>query len=147
MFFCKQTIDNLLINKKNMKYSTPIGLVAAIALIVACFMPWAYYPDIDKTFTGFFSQNNQYGRPGRFFVVLAIIYIVLLFIQKIWAKRLNQFIGILIFAYSIKTYYTFVACYRGICPEKKFGLILVMMAAIVMLAAAVVPYLKLKSKN
>ena len=130
-----------------MKYSNQVGLVFAVGLIIACFLPWAYYPDIDKTFTGFFSQNNQYGRPGRFFVFIAIIYIILIYIPRIWAKRLNQLVGVLIFAYSIKTYYTFVACYRGICPEKKFGLLLVMMCAIVMLAAALVPNLKLKNKN
>ncbi|HEX4850598.1 MAG TPA: hypothetical protein VFV08_07325, partial [Puia sp.] len=116
-------------------------------LIIACFLPWAYYPDIDKTFTGFFSQDNQYGRPGRAFVTLAIIYIVLVFLPKVWAKRFNQFLGVLIFAYAIKNYMVFVSCYRGICPEKKPGIFLILLAATLLLLAAVFTDMKLKNKN
>jgi len=48
-----------------MKYSQWIGVIAALLLIGACFMPWAYFPDLDKEFTGFFSQGNIYGKPGK----------------------------------------------------------------------------------
>jgi hypothetical protein len=37
-----------------MKYSQWTGIVAALLLIAACFMPWAYFPDLGKNFTGFF---------------------------------------------------------------------------------------------
>ena len=130
-----------------MKYSGYIGLLSAVLLIFACFLPWAYYPDIDKTFSGFFSQNNQYGRPGRTLVTLAVIYIILLLLPKVWAKRTNLFLSVLIIAYVIKNYFVFVSCYRGICPDKKPGIFLIVIAAIIMLVAAVFPDLKLKNKN
>ena len=45
-----------------MRYSRWIGLAACITLIIACFLPWTYYADIQKTFTGFFSEKNMYGK-------------------------------------------------------------------------------------
>ena len=54
-----------------MKYSQYIGVAAAIILVGACFLPWAFYPDLNKDFTGFFSEQNNYGRPGKLFSILA----------------------------------------------------------------------------
>jgi hypothetical protein len=127
-----------------MKYSNLAGIAAAIILIVACFLPWAYYPDINKTFTGFFSEENAYGKPGKALVFLSVIIIVLFMIPKVWAKRLNMFITALIVAYSIKSYLLFASCYRGVCPDKKIGVYLIMIASIIMIIAAVLPDLKLK---
>jgi len=127
-----------------MKYSTYIGIGASVVLIIACFLPWAYYPDLDKIFNGFFSEKNQYGRPGKAILFFSIISIVLFLIPRVWAKRLNQFVGVLTFAYCIKTYVLFASCYHGICPEKKEGLYLLMISSVIMLIAALLPDMKLK---
>ncbi len=41
-----------------------LGLAACIALVVSCFLPWGHYADINQDFTGFYSYQNQYGKPG-----------------------------------------------------------------------------------
>ncbi|HUR09805.1 MAG TPA: hypothetical protein VM012_00460 [Flavitalea sp.] len=122
-----------------MKYSQWIGIVAIILLIVSCFLPWTWYPDLQKHFNGFFSENNTYGRPGRVFIFLAIPALIFFLIPKIWAKRWNIFVGAILFAYAIKTYILFSACYTGICPEKKPGLWMMISAAALTLVMTIIP--------
>ncbi|NML22305.1 hypothetical protein HHL16_15585 [Pseudoflavitalea sp. G-6-1-2] len=130
-----------------MKYSQWIGILAAITLVIACFIPWAYYPDVQKDFTGFFSENNQYGRPGKFFIAFAVLAIVFFLLPKIWAKRWNLLINAIIVAWAIRCYLVFSACYNGICPDKKSGLWLVVGSAFVMLLMAVFPDTKLPQQK
>jgi len=130
-----------------MKYSQWIGIAAALLLIGACYLPWAYFPDLQKDFTGFFSENNAYGRPGKIFVFFCAIAIILFLIPRIWAKRTNIFIGAIILAFAIKSFILYSACYRGICPEKRVGIFLVMLGALLIVTAAVSPNIKLKDKN
>jgi hypothetical protein len=130
-----------------MKHSNLVGTTAAIILIIACFLPWTYHPDLDKTFTGFFSEKNVYGKPGKVLVFFAIVAILLFVIPRIWAKRLNILVTVLALAFAIKTYMLFTSCYRGFCPDKKTGIFLVMITTIVMVISAVLPDLKLKEEN
>ncbi|MEO6960723.1 MAG: hypothetical protein ABIY90_02085 [Puia sp.] len=132
-----------------MKYAPYIGALAAILLITACFMPWTYYPDIHQTFNGFYSHQDNYGKPGKAFIFLAVFSIILFFIPKIWAKRVGQITAVIILAYAIKTFILFSSCYAGICPEKKPGIFLVLLAALFILAASLFTGVKLpeESKN
>ena len=129
-----------------MKYSTFVGVAAALILIIACFIPWAYYPDLDKNFTGFFSEKNSYGTPGKVFIFFAVAHIVFSLIPTVWAKRINQFLGVVTVAYSVKSFFLFSACYRGTCPDIKVGLYLVLACSIILLVVAVMPALKMKDK-
>ena len=70
-----------------MKYYKWIGWSSSVLLIVSCFTPWAYYADLNKNFTGFFSEQNIYGKPAMFFVFFAIVSIVLIYLDKVWAKK------------------------------------------------------------
>jgi hypothetical protein len=128
------------------KNSQWIGIAAALLLIGACFLPWAYFPDLQKDFTGFFSEKNTYGRPGKVFVFLSSIAIIFFLIPKIWAKRANIFVGALTIAFGIKCFLLFTACYKGICPEKKLGIFLVLIASAIMTLAAILPDVKLKDR-
>jgi len=130
-----------------MKYSSWLGFLAVLLLIGSCFLPWAYYPDIDKTFTGFFSESNAYGKPGKALVFLGAISAILFLLPRIWAKRFNLLVSVLIFAYSIKTWILFTSCYRGICPEKKAGIFLVVAASLIIIISAVLPDLRLKDES
>ncbi|MGO8055568.1 hypothetical protein, partial [Rhizobium leguminosarum] len=42
-------------------------------------------------------------------------------------------------AYAIKSFILFSGCYHGICPEKKIGLWLMLIASVIMIAMAVFP--------
>jgi hypothetical protein len=127
-----------------MKYSQWIGIAAAILLAAATFMPWAYYPSLGKDFTGFYSEGNSYGRPGKFLVFFSAVMVLFFLIPKIWAKRANIIIAAITIAFAIRSYIVYTACYRGICPEKKAGIFLVLLASVIMLAAALTPDIPVK---
>ena len=120
------------------------GLAACAVLVVACFLPWAYYADIDKTFTGLFSEKNAYGRPGKFLIFFAVVSALFILLKRVWAKRVHLFFAALTLGYAIKTYVMFTSCYNAYCPEKRIGIYLMMACCIVILLAAVFPDLKLK---
>lgn len=130
-----------------MKYSQWIGVVAALLLVGACYLPWTYYPQLQKEFTGFFSENNAYGRPGKIFIFLCAIAVILYLIPRIWAKRTNLFVCAIILAFSIKSFILYTACAGGDCPEKRVGIFLVMLSSVVMVAAAMLPDIQLKDKS
>jgi|SRR5690242_12951746 hypothetical protein len=129
-----------------MKYYKVIGVVACIALFASCFMPWAYYPDLQKSFTGFFTEKNIYGRPGVVFTFFAAFSIVLIFINKIWAKRTLIFVQALNIGYLLKTYVIFTSCYKGYCPEKQYGLYLVIISSVVLLGVSFFPDVKISDE-
>ncbi len=124
-----------------------VGVAAAILLIAACFMPWGYYGDIKENFTGFYSYNNNYGKPGKFLVSIALLAIIFMIVPKIWAKRINLFLTALGVGYAIKTYVLFSSCYKAYCPEMKAGIYIMVACSIVLLVAAVFPNMKLAEKK
>jgi hypothetical protein len=130
-----------------MKYYKVIGVVACIALFASCFMPWAYYPDLQKSFTGFFTEKNIYGRPGVVFTFFAVFSIVLIFINKIWAKRTLIFVQALNIGYLLKTYVIFTSCYKGYCPEKQYGLYLVIISSVILLVISFFPDIQLSEEK
>jgi hypothetical protein len=130
-----------------MKYYKVIGVVACIALFASCFMPWAYYPDLQKSFTGFFTEKNIYGRPGVVFAFFAVFSIVLIFINKIWAKRTLIFVQALNIGYLLKTYVIFTSCYKGYCPEKQYGLYLVIISSVILLVISFFPDIQLSEEK
>jgi hypothetical protein len=127
-----------------MKYSQWIGVAAALLLIGACYMPWAYFPDLDKVFTGFYSEGNIYGKPGKVVVFFSGLEIILFLIPKVWAKRANIFVAAMAIAFSVKSFLLYSACYRGICPERRVGIWLVLVASVATMIAAVLPDLPVK---
>lgn len=130
-----------------MKYSQWIGIAASLILVAACFLPWTYHPDLHKNFTGFFSENNVYGKPGRVFIFFAIVAIIFFITPRVWAKRWNFLVTGIATAFAIRSFIMFSGCYRGICPEKLAGLWIMLIAAIVMLVMAILPDIKLKKSS
>ena len=130
-----------------MKYSQWIGIVAALLLILSCFLPWTFYPDLNQNFTGFFSANNDYGKPGKLFVVFALIAIVFYYLPKIWAKRWNLLIAALTGAWAIRCFILYSGCYKAICPEKRIGLWLMVVASVLMLVMTFLPDIRVKQNT
>jgi hypothetical protein len=129
------------------KYLQRTGLIACIMLVVACFMPWTYHEDLKQTFTGFYSHENYYGKPGVFLTIVAIAAFAFMYIPKVWAKRTNLFLCAIAVGYAIKSFILFTSCYKAYCPEKKLGIYLVLVCTIVMLVSAALPDLKIKKKH
>ena len=130
-----------------MKYYKGIGWCASALLVVSCFIPWAYYADLNKNFTGFFSEQNIYGKPAMFFIFFAIASVLLIYLDKVWAKRTHIFLAALNVGYLIKTYILFTSCYNAYCPEKKFGLYLLILSSVVLMIVSIFPDMKVLKSN
>ncbi len=129
-----------------MKYSQYLGMAAAVILVAACFLPWTWYPDIQKSFNGFFSEQNVYGKPGRVLIFFAAIAVFFYIVPRVWAKRANLLICSITLAYAIKSFILFSGCYRGVCPERQAGIWILLISAALMMLAAVVPDTSLRKK-
>ena len=126
-----------------MKYYKIIGVLACILLTVSCFLPWAYYPDLGVSFNGFFSEKNLYGKPGKIFVFIAVCAATLIMLNRVWAKRVLIFLSAINIAYLIKTYILFTTCYSGTCPQKQYGLYLLITSSILLMIASLFPDVKI----
>ena len=127
-----------------MKYGKWIGTFASLLLIISCFLSWTYHADLHKNFTGFYSEQNIYGKPGKFLIFFAIASIALFLTNKLWAKRVQLFLSALFIGYAIKTFTLYASCYNAYCPEKLFGIYLMMISSLIILIASVLPGVKLE---
>ncbi len=130
-----------------MKYSHYFGVGAAVLMVVSCFLKWTWHPDIQQYFTGFYSHENIYGKPGKALIFFAIVASVFYLVPKLWAKRWNLLVCALNLGYAIKTFILFSSCYRGICPDKHFGIWLMLISSFAMMLAAVLPKGKVKEES
>ena len=125
------------------KYLHYTGIIACLALIAACFMPWVHYNNINETFTGFhvtkFSTGNYYGKAGITITVLTLIILLCMLLPKMGAKRLNLFIGALLVAYCIRTYIIFTSALFEGEVVKQAGIYLVVILPLIIMVAAVFP--------
>jgi hypothetical protein len=128
-------------------YSKWITLFAAILMVVACYLPWAFYPDLNKSFTGFFSENNIYGKPAKLLIAFAGFNVLAQFVNSVFMKRVNLLLMALGFAYAIKSYIVFAECYKGYCPQKQIGLYLMVVASAILLITSVLPSGTLKKDS
>jgi hypothetical protein len=116
-----------------------LGMLACILLVVSCFMPWAYYPDLQTNFTGFYSHKNFYGKPGKFLTLLSLLSLVCMLVPRLWAKRAHLFIAALMVGYAIKSYILFTSCYNALCPEKRVGIFLMLFSTLAVLLSSFLP--------
>ncbi len=123
------------------------GILASVILIFSCFVPWTYHADVGKNFTGFFSQQNQYGKPGKFLIIFSVVSLIFIILPKVWAKRANLFLSAFTVAYAIKTYILYTSCYNAYCPEKKAGIYIMLFSTVVILIAAVFPNMKIMANK
>lgn len=127
-----------------MKYSNYIGVVAALALIACCFIPWVYIEFIKTVITGLKAKPTNYGKPGILHIAFSIISIIFFLIPTVWAKRTNLFLGAFNFAWSVRNFLMVTHCEFGECPEKRFGIYAILFLSIVMLVMTTIPKVKLK---
>ena len=120
-----------------MKTQRIAGIVACILIIVSCFMHWAWYPDIKEFFTGFYSKQNYYGRPGVLLSFFAGTGILFYLLKKAWSDRLNLIFSALCTAYSITSFLRFSSSYDGFVPERQTGLYVMFLSAILHTVIAV----------
>ncbi|MCU0389062.1 MAG: hypothetical protein MUE71_10695 [Chitinophagaceae bacterium] len=119
-----------------MSLSRITGLVSCVLLIISFFMNYAWYPDIEKYFTAFYSEQNYYGKPGKMLSFVAGSGIVFYLINKVWTQRLNLILAALGMAFGIRTYLLFTSGYDGYVPEAEPGIYLMLAGCLGHLAGA-----------
>ncbi len=129
-----------------MKYSQLIGILAAIAVTITCFFPWAVIERTNLVIEGMNAPNTNFGRPGLMNIYITSCSIILFAIPKVWAKRINFFFTMFNLAWSIRNYILVSSCLMGECPIKKPALFLLVGFSAVMLVMSVVPKLSIKPK-
>jgi len=122
-----------------MKYSQWIGVALVLILAASSFFTWTWHPDLNKFFTGFFSEKQIYGKPGNVFIFLGIPAVIFFLVPRVWAKRWNFAIAALIVAYAIKTFILYTGCYNGICPVKQPGIWVMLISSLLIMLMAVLP--------
>ncbi|WP_416438291.1 hypothetical protein [Phnomibacter sp. MR] len=113
-----------------------IGLAVSVTLIASCFMHWTWYPDIQKYFTGFFTEKNYYGKPAYFLVSMGSIGVLAHAYRKVWLYRVNLAASGLAMAFAIRTFLLFTSSYDGYIPEKQLGIYVMLFAAILNIVTA-----------
>lgn len=126
-----------------MKYSNLVGVAASVCVIISCFFPWAYIPVIETMVTGFYTGNTYFGKPGILHVVFCVVAITLYLLPAIWAKRTNIFAATFNFAWALRNTLVVSRCEMGECPERKYGMYLVIGFSLIMLVMALSPRVKL----
>ncbi|HET7118413.1 MAG TPA: hypothetical protein VFI29_18090 [Hanamia sp.] len=130
-----------------MKFYKQIGFAASLLLVISCFLPWAYYPDVQKSFNGFYSEQGVYGKPGKVFIFFAVCSLILIFVDRIWAKRTLIFISAFNVGYLIRTYILYTTCYGTFCPRKEYGIYLLILSCIILMGVSFFPDLKVKDEE
>jgi hypothetical protein len=139
-------LSNQFYYKIIMKQSQTIGIVAALLLIVSCFLPWIEITNLHLTLTGIngkVNDNITFGKPVMLHSFFAVVSVILFYINKIWAKRTNIFICFITLCLAIKNYILFSIC-RPECPTIKIGLYLLVSLAVVVQLMSLLPKMKLK---
>lgn len=122
-----------------------MGAVAAVGVVVTCFLPWVQLDEI--TITGFFSGPTNFGKPGLMNTILSGLAILLFLLPKIWAKRTNMFVTTFNMAWSARNYLLITQCVMGECPNKRYGIYLLVFLSVVMLVMSLIPKQALKQDN
>ncbi len=123
------------------------GLAAAILLVIACFIQWVNIESKNIIITGMDTTGTNYGRPGYFHILMAVVFSMFTLIPRLWAKRGNLPVVALNIAWAVRNFFVIASCQGGECPVKQPGLWLVLIASVIMLVSALFPDMKLKKVN
>lgn len=126
-----------------MRFFKWAGALAAILLVISCFLPWITILSKNILLTGVDTTGTNFGKPGYFHFVTAAFFLLLNFIPRIWAKRWNLLVIGLNTGWALRNFLLIPACSGGICPNREIGLYLMAFSSVVMLLAGLFPQMKL----
>lgn len=72
------------------------------------------------------AESINFGKPGLFHIFLASLFLLLVLLNRSWSLRVAFFIGAFNMAWVLRNYIALSACSGGICPQKQFGLFLLL---------------------
>jgi len=124
-----------------------IGVLSTAGLIIACFYPWVFIESENISITGMSAAILKLGKPAYFHFLMAGFYLFFHFTARIWAKRWNLLVAALNLAWAIRNFFLVSACAAGECPQKKWGLYLLLISSVFMMLAALFPKITLKDEG
>lgn len=108
----------------SLQWKNLAGVAVCGVLLASLFMHWAWYPDLQKHFTGFFSEANKYGKPGKLLAIIAVLGMLCFVFRYPTLKVVNLFLAGLGVGYGLSRFYIYTLSYRGISPEPQAGIYL-----------------------
>lgn len=121
---------------KNLKWP---GIAASLLLVFACWTPWVTIASKGITITGVAAEGTLYGKPGVLHIILICFFICFSLIPRLWAKRFNLLVTGLNTAWMLRNFLVLTLCRAGECPEKQWGIYLVLISSLLMLVASFFP--------
>ena len=106
-------------------------------------MPWVIVPEVPLTISGVDAVGTRYGKPGYNHFILVAIILLVTFIPKVWAKRLGLVFGALNLAWGIRNFLVIGRCEAGDCPEKQWGLYLILIASVALMITTFFPNMRI----
>lgn len=125
-----------------MKIFRTIGIAAVILLFISAYLPWVYinFGKLHHAFlTGMNTGITNYGKPAILGLFFSLLFLITIFIPKIWAKRTGILFGVIVLAWGIRNYFLFT-CEMGYCPHRQIGLYLTVLASIAIMVSSLLPY-------
>ena len=125
-----------------MKTFRTIGIAAIILLFISAFLPWVYinFGKLhDAYLTGMNTGITNYGKPAILGLFFSFLFLITVFIPKVWAKRTGIFFAVIVLAWGIRNYFLFT-CEMGYCPHRQIGLYLTLLASLAIMVSALTPY-------
>jgi predicted branched-subunit amino acid permease len=121
-------------------------VAAAGLLIVSCFMPWYYLDWKNFTITGI-EAGEKFGKPAYWHFVFTSLFLVLSFIQRIWAKQWNVFVAAINCAWMVRNFFALAMCSAGNCPQRQTGIWLLLISSVIMMLASLFPDMKIPQEK
>lgn len=130
-----------------MKHSQTIGIIAALATIVICFLPWAVIPGRGISISGMHAVGTHFGKPGMVNIIFSACMTVFFLVPRIWAKRTNVFLAAINLAWAFRNYLLVSTCMAGECPEKQPALYVLVAMGILIQVMVLLPRIALPGKK
>ena len=99
-----------------------LPFLLASLLVASCFLPWVTIASKNVTISGVYSDVVNFGRPALFNFFITALCLILLIPGKGWSYVIAFSLSMFNIAWAFRNYFLISGCRRGICPEKRPGL-------------------------
>lgn len=133
------------------KISRVVGILSVILLFAAAYLPWAYiYKNgtPEATLTGMDTVSSSYD-PALVALIFAVLYLITIFIHKLWLKIAGVFFAVVVIAWCVYCYNSVANHATQLYDPERFtqytsdtakGLYVFILGAIGVLFASLTPY-------
>lgn len=116
-----------------MRFLLPLFVVAL--LVAACFLPWMTVESKGITITGVDTTGTTFGNPAYFHFFWILLYLIFLFINRVWSRRVAMVLAAFNFAWALRNFLIIPLCSPGECPVRRIGLYLLLFSSVALFFA------------